>query len=73
MLESIHYKKEIRKYYLEGINLTVKILLTEIRMDIAFIAIKTALFDVFRASSKVTESFSRSASVSTAASQKKNK
>lgn len=49
----------------------MKTSLTEIRTDMAFIAIKTALFDVFIASSKVTVSFSRSASVSTAANQNK--
>lgn len=46
-------------------------MLTDVRTDMAFTAIKTALFDVFKASSKVTISLSKSASVSTAAGRNK--
>lgn len=45
--------------------------LTDTRTEMAFMAIKTALFAVFKASSRVTRSFSKSASVSIAAGQRK--
>lgn len=41
--------------------------LTDTRMDIALMAVKIALLAVFKASSKVNASFSRSVSVSTTA------